>query len=208
MSRLILVRHGETVFIRASRYSGQQETALTPLGAAQHERVRARLVLEPISRVVSSDLRRCYALATVIAADHGQHAEPEVALREMDFGAWEGRTYAEAMATDRAAMVAFNRDPVGVAPPGGESLQEVSSRATACLDRLLHAHKGQQRGALVVVGHGGTLRALLCGLLAVPLARYWTLGIKPGSLTVLETYPRGPMVEVLNDTCHLEGLLP
>ncbi len=203
MSRLLLVRHGETALSRAMRYSGQRETALTPLGERQHERVRERLRPESIGRVVSSDLARCRTLAERIAADHGVAAESDPALREAAFGVWEGLTYDEAMARDRRAMVAFNRDPVKVAPPGGESLEAVAERARACLDRLLREQK-RRDGALLLVSHGGTLQALLCGLLAVPLTRYWTLRVDPAALTVLDTYPMGPIVAVLNDTCHLK----
>lgn len=205
MSRLLLVRHGESVLNRALRYSGQQETPLTPLGVAQHDRLRKRLAAEAIGRIVSSDLERCMALAAGIALDHGLAAEPDAALREASFGAWEGLTYEEAMARDRAAMVAFNRDLVTVAPPGGESLAAVEARARARLDTLLREHKGQD-GALLLVSHGGTLRALLCSLLAIPPARFWTLRCDPGALTVLDVYPLGPIVATLNDTCHLHGL--
>lgn len=186
------------------RYSGQRETALTPLGERQHQRVRERLRSESIGRIVSSDLARCRLLAERIAADHDVAAESDPALREAAFGAWEGLTYDEGMARDRAAMVAFNRDPVHVAPPGGESLAAVARRARACLDLLLRAHK-RRDDALLLVSHGGTLQALLCELLAIPLARYWTLRVDPASLTVLDTYPMGPIVAVLNDTCHLHG---
>ena len=207
MARLILVRHGETEAGRDGRYSGQAATALTALGEAQHARLAARLASEPIDRVVSSDLARCRALGEAIAVAHGLGVEAEAALREAAFGAWEHLTYDEAMARDRGAMVAFNRDPAHVAPPGGESLQATGARARAVLDRLIKEHKGRG-GALLVVSHGGTLRALLCGLLAIPLERYWTLNIDCASLTLLDVYPMGPIVSVLNDTCHLHGLQP
>jgi alpha-ribazole phosphatase len=61
-------------------------------------------------------------------------------------------------------------------------------------------------GALAIVSHGGTIRALPCGLLAIPLERHWTLRIDHASLTILDVYPLGPIVEVLNDTCHLRDV--
>src|SRR5919199_2362002 len=143
MGRVILVRHGETDANRASRYSGQQETPLTPCGELQHERLCHRLSGEAISRVVSSDLGRCRVLAEVIATERGRSVELDPALREARFGAWEGLTYEEGMARDRQAMVAFNRDPAHVAPPEGESLAQVEMRARACLDRLLREQTGR-----------------------------------------------------------------
>lgn len=205
MARLLLVRHGETALGRASRYSGQRDTPLTPLGEQQHERLLERLRGDAIGRVVGSDLTCCRLLAEAVAADHGVLAEANPALREASFGAWEGLTYQEAMARDRAAMVAFNRDSANVAPPGGESLTVAATRAHACLDALLREHR-RRDDALLVIGHGGTLQALLCGLLALPLERYWTLRVDPASLSVLDTYPMGAIVAVLNDTCHLHDL--
>lgn len=63
-------------------------------------------------------------------------------------------------------------------------------------------------GALLVVSHGGPLRALLCSLQHIPLERYWTLSLDPASLTVLDAYPMGAIVSVLNDTCHVHGIDP
>jgi alpha-ribazole phosphatase len=207
MSRVILVRHGESALNRQLRYSGQQDTPLTDLGHAQHQRLRTRLAAEPIDRVVHSDLARCRDLAEMVAEDRGLRAEPEPALREASFGIWEGLTYEMAMSRDRQAMVAFNRDPVQHGPPGGESLAALVARARPCFDALVRAHKDRE-GTLLVVSHGGTLRALLCSLLTIPLDRYWTLRADPGALSILDIYPLGPIAAVLNDTCHLEGLTP
>jgi broad specificity phosphatase PhoE len=204
VSRVILVRHGQTALQAAGRYSGQRDTPLTPLGERQHELLRARLLREAIGRVVGSDLARCRVLAEAVAADHGLEAEPEPALREAAFGSWEGLTYGEAMAQDRQAMVAFNRDTVHVAPPGGESLAALAARAIPLLDACVRAHK-QREGALLLVGHGGTLQALLCHLLAVPLARHWTMRVDNAALSSLDIYPMGAIIAVLNDTCHLDG---
>jgi broad specificity phosphatase PhoE len=207
MTRVILIRHGETDLNRQLRYSGQLDAPLTPLGEAQHERLRARLASATIDRVVCSDLARVQSLAERIAADHGIVAEPEPALREARFGGWEGLTYEEAMARDRQAMVAFNRDTARVAPPGGESLLDLEARARPCFESLIKAQR-RRAGALLLLSHSGTLRALLCSLLHIPLDRHWTLRVDAASCTVLDMYPRGPIVETLNDTCHLQGLEP
>lgn len=207
MARVLLIRHGETVATVASRYSGQREEPLTERGAAQHERLLARLGQTAIDRVVSSDLERCRLFAEALARERDARLELTPALREASFGAWEGLTYDEARAADRAAMTAFNRDPAHVAPPGGESLEAAGARAFAYWKELLRGF-GRREATLVVVGHGGTLVALLCLLLAIPLERYWTLRLDNAGLTVLDTYPSGPIVSVLNDTCHLADLAP
>jgi broad specificity phosphatase PhoE len=202
MSHVILLNHGETVLASEGQYSGQRETALTALGLIQHERLAARLDGAAIDRVACSDLERCRSLAHLLADRRGVAVEELPALREASFGAWEGMTYAEAMARDRLAMVAFNRDLVNVAPPGGESLAALAGRVRPAFDALLGSRR-KRSGTLVVVSHGGTLRALLCSLLTIPLDRHWTIRIDHASLTRLDIYALGPIVEVLNDTCHL-----
>lgn len=205
MSRLILVRHGQTMLQAAARYTGQQDAPLTALGERQHELLRIRLLGESIERVVSSDLARCRELAEAVAADHDLEAELEPALREASFGSWEGLTYGEAMARDRQAMVAFNRNTAQVAPPGGESLADLAARAIPVLDACVRAHK-QREGALLLVSHGGTLQALLCHLLAIALERHWTIRVDNAAVSILDLYPMGAIVTVLNDTCHLNGV--
>lgn len=205
MSRILLARHGETTLNRDLRYSGQLASPVTALGVEQERRLQARLLDAAISRVISSDIPPCSGLADRVASSRDLTAEHSSALREASFGDWEGLTYGEAMARDRQAMVAFNRDTAHVAPPGGESFADLAARARPLFDRLAREHRDRE-GALLLVSHGGTLRALLCSLLPLPLDRFWTLRIDAASLTILDLYPMGPILEVLNDTCHLRGV--
>ena len=205
MSRVILVRHGETELNRQLRYSGQLDATLTAAGQAQEARLLASLAAIPISRVVSSSVPHVLRLAELLAAQRHLHAEADPDLREASFGRWEGLTYAEAMQADRPEMVAFNRGAADAAPPLGESVRALAARVRARFDALEREQRGRD-GALLIVSHGGTLRALLCSLLHIPIERHWTLRINPASVTVFDTYPLGPIVAVLNDTCHLQGL--
>ncbi len=205
MARLFLVRHGETTYGAQSRYSGQSDTPLTPRGEEQHLRLRDLLHGEKIDHVVSSDLTRCRLLADLVAADHGLSATMDARLREASFGQWEGLTYEEARTRDHAAMTAFNRAPADAAPPDGESLVHVVERARPFFDGLVKEHK-EREGALLVVGHAGLLRGLLCSLLMIPLERYWTLNVDNAALTTLDIYRMGAIVQTLNDVHHLRDL--
>lgn len=205
MVRVFLVRHGETTYGAASRYSGQSDVPLSARGEAQHLRLRDLLHDKEIERVVSSDLARARLLADLVAADHGLSATTDACLREASFGRWEGLTYEEARTLDHAAMTAFNRAPAKAAPPDGESLVGVVGRVRPFFDALVKEHRDQE-GALLVVGHSGALRGLLCSLLMIPLERYWTLNVDNAALTTLDMYPMGAIVQTLNDTHHLSDL--
>ena len=207
MTQVILVRHCETELSAAKCYSGQMEALLTPRGRRQQEQLATRLAGEAIGRIASSDLTRCRTLAEAIAVPRALPVAYDEALREARFGRWEGLTYEEALAGDPEAMAAFNNDPARTAPPDGESLATAGDRALALLMMLVQQHRNRE-DALLIIGHGGTLRAVLCLLLHIPLERYWTLRLDPASLTRLDCYPYGSILEELNSTDHLCDVRP
>lgn len=119
--------------------------------------------------VWSSPLRRCLALAQAL------HAEPVVdeRLLEMNFGHWEMRRWED---IPRAEIDAWAADPVGYAPPGGESPAAMRARVAALLQEL--------PGVAVLVAHGGVLRACVAELLGVD--NWHQLHFDYGSLSLIE----------------------
>lgn len=185
--RLFLVRHGETAGNAEGRYIGWSDLPLSERGAAQAEALGRRLAAEPITVVFSSDLLRTSATAAAIAAPHGLRHRTDPGLRELRFGAFEGRTYNEIADQNRTALEAWITDPETVAPPGGETLAQLRRRVLLALPR--------QDGA-VVVTHGGPIRALLSGWTGRP---FWDFAVPTGSLTVVRFDP-DPVIERLADT--------
>lgn len=195
--RLYLVRHGEAEGNRERRYIGWEDVPLSAAGRAQAGALARRLAGERLTAVWSSDLRRARETAEIIAAEHGLTVRADPGLREVNFGAWSGLTYAEMMLAAAGPVSAWLADPERHAPPGGESLAELRRRALAALPL--------QDGALVVT-HGGTLRALLSFWLDQPL---WAVAAPLAGLTVVDWeggHPRA--VGPTGDTTHLEGLTP
>lgn len=203
MTRLLLVRHGETIWNSELRYQGQKDIPLNDIGRAQAERVRERLAHEEFTAVYSSDLERASRTAAVIARGRGVPHECLVELREANFGDWEGLTYAEASARFPDVAKARRDDPERTQPPNGESLAQVRERALAAVDRLLARHADE---TILISGHGGPLRALLCGLLGLDLRFAWRLRLDNCSLSIVDTYPEGAILSLLNDVYHLRGI--
>ncbi len=215
MVRLLLVRHGETTWNTAHRYQGQTDIALSERGIRQARALARRLASEPIAAIYASDLRRASETARIIAALRAP-ANPASAgaaspalrldrrLRELHFGAWEGMTYAEIgrLAADHLAR--WNADRLHVAPPDGETLAELAARVEALLEEIVRDHSGE---TVLVVAHGGPLRALLCLALGLPASSYWQFRFDNATLSSLELHERGAIVNFLNDRAHLEGLL-
>lgn len=203
MGRLLLVRHGQVQSGDAGQYLGHTDISLDAEGVAQAERLRDRLASETIRTVYSSDLKRALRTAEVIASAHQACVIPCPELREIDFGQFEGMTFAEIeRLCPEAAKLWLEADPE-MRFPGGESLGALAIRVSSFARRL---DKDEATDTALVVGHGGPLRLLVCQLLGLDLIRWWQLCLDLASITVVEIYPEGAVLRLLNDVCHLAGV--
>ena len=156
---LFLVRHGETDWNAAGRWQGQTDVPLNARGRDQAREVAGRLRAGGIAAIASSDLLRARATAEIVASELGlevSHLDP--ALRERGFGCFEGLTREEVAARFPEAWARYLADP-GPAPPGGESRDELIGRLLPAIASAV----ARLPGPLLVVMHGGAMRALLAG---------------------------------------------
>lgn len=149
MTDLYLVRHGETEWNRQRRIQGLTDIPLNDIGREQARLTGMLLTRRPITRVVSSPLGRARETAEIISAELGL-GEPELrdAFVERNYGAAEGLDFHEIDV----------RYPDGVEVPGRESREDVAARVIPALQSLAAEHPGE---AIVVVSHGGAIRAAL-----------------------------------------------
>lgn len=177
---LILVRHCETALNVGRRYQGRVDPGLTRRGEEQAVALGARLARELNERELAraeievhcSGCER--ALQTSALALPGVLPVVDDRLRELDFGAFDGRTYQENLDAHGERFRAWISDPTGVRPPGGETLVELCSRTSSWLASLA------SQPCVIAFTHGGPMRALLSQLLEVPFAEVWELSIEPG----------------------------
>ncbi|MGH2450136.1 MAG: histidine phosphatase family protein [Candidatus Limnocylindria bacterium] len=149
---LYLVRHGESEANAARIFAGQRDSPLTERGRRQAEAVAETLAPIRFDRVVSSDLSRCRDTAEAIARRQGRAVEVFPELREIDVGTAAGQPFDELKGLPTWTDGAF------VQWPGGESLEQVLTRVTAVIDRIVSGSPGQ---TVCVVGHGGVTRILV-----------------------------------------------
>lgn len=143
---------------------------------------------EPPDFVLSSDLRRASASAAVLADHWGTEVRADPRLREVNFGEWENRTWDELAQRDGARLERWMRDWTQRRPPGGESFLDVAARVSGWVaDR--RAEGWESQGAIVVVAHAGSIRALLCELLDVPVARAFAFAVDHAHVTGLDLGP-------------------
>ncbi|UWQ62069.1 histidine phosphatase family protein [Leisingera caerulea] len=148
ITRLFLVRHGPT---HAKSMVGWSDLPADLTDSAALARLSDYLPADAL--VVSSDLSRAAETATAIQGRR-QRLPHVQALREIHFGAWELRTWAEVDAEDPERIRAYWETPGDVTPPGGESWHQVCNRVDAAIDGLIGAHGGRD---LIVVGHFGQI---------------------------------------------------
>jgi len=200
---LYLVRHGLTLWNSEGRIQGHTDVPLSEEGRAQALRLASRLAAVPLCAVWSSDLSRARETAEIIAARRSLPVTTTPLLRESCLGAWEGLTEAEIVARgDGRLLEAFRRDSTLHRPPGGEPMRQVWERILDAQARLRAAHA---EGAVVVVGHGGSLKALLCDAMGAGIAAMRRLWLDNASLSLIEHRAGRTWVRLVNDTCHLDA---
>lgn len=200
MSKLFLVRHGETELNSAERYWGRSDVKLSVAGIDQAERLRDRLAVEKIDAVYSSNLERALVTAEIIASRHQLAVITCAELCEVDFGQLEGLNFSEISQLYPEVAKLWAERSTKLKYPGGESLVEFNNRVSKFLSKLDKHTTGE---TILVVAHAGVLRTLVCQLLGIDPQRRWQFRLDLASLSILETHQQGAILSLLNDVSHL-----
>lgn len=174
-TRILAIRHGETLWNVDSRIQGHLDISLNETGRWQAERLGMALKDEPIAAIYASDLSRAHDTALAVSRHTGVPVQPEPGLRERSFGEFEGRTFAEIeKELPEQAQRWRQRDPA-FAPAGGESLLMLEARVLSVAARLAAQHPGEQ---IALFAHGGVMDILYRAATRLDLqaARTWALG--------------------------------
>ncbi|WP_151481888.1 bifunctional RNase H/acid phosphatase [Streptomyces albicerus] len=197
----VLLRHGETPLTPQKRFSGSggSDPALSDVGRDQAERVAEALAARgTVQDIVSSPLARCRETAGIVAARLGLDVRIEDGLRETDFGAWEGLTFAEVRERYPDDMNAWLSSPDAEPTGGGESFEAVARRVAAVRDKLLAAHPGR---TVLLVSHVTPIKTLVRLALGAPPESLFRMELSAASLSAVAYYADGnASVRLLNDT--------
>lgn len=203
MSRLFLVRHGETALKSSQRLWGQTDVELSELGIKQAEKLRDRLATEHFDTIYSSDLKRALVTAHTIAANHGAEVKSLPELREFDYGRVEGLTFAEMEARFPDCARSLLEQNIKLQFPGGESLTDMAGRVEKFVAKVKE-HGGEE--TILIVIHSGVLRALICKLLGMDLKHVFQFLPELASLSIVNTYRGAAILNLFNDISHLDHL--
>ncbi|MET9639750.1 bifunctional RNase H/acid phosphatase [Streptomyces virginiae] len=200
----VLLRHGETALTPQKRFSGSggSDPELSPAGRRQAAAVAEALAARgTVQTVISSPLLRCRETAQAVADRLGLDVTVEQGLREVDFGAWEGLTFAEVRERFPDDLQAWLDSPKAAPTGGGESFAAATRRISATRDRLLAEHAGR---TVLLVTHVTPVKILVRLALGAPPESLFRMELSAASLSAVAYYADGnASVRLLNDTSHL-----
>jgi phosphoserine phosphatase len=205
MTRIILVRHGHVEGIKPERFRGRQDLPLTKHGKAEAQAVARHVAAnwQP-THVYTSPMARC--MATARAIGEACKLEPLMLdhLTDIDYGAWQWKSYADAKEADPELFQRWFMAPHLARFPNGESLQELVARSADALRLVLDRHPAD---TVILVSHDSVNRALLLQLLDQPLSAYWRLAQEPCCINDVELVEGQLLVRCINATDHLAGIM-
>lgn len=203
MTKILLTRHGHVEGIKPERFRGREPLQLTARGRAEAAALATRIAgaWRP-NRIYTSPMGRCVATGAAIAAACGVAAEICDDLNDIDYGAWQFKTFEAAKAEDAELFAAWFATPHLIRFPNGEALQDLAARAANALRFVLGRHPDD---TIVLVAHDSVNHALLLQLLDQPLSAYWRIDQQPCCLNEIDIEADRIWVRRINETAHLEG---
>ncbi len=203
MHRWFLVRHGQTEWNRVGRAQGHSDPPLNAEGRGQARAVADRLGQVEFAGAYTSDLSRAAATAEAIMSGRDTPLIRRRDLREQNFGEWEGLTFEEVRSRYTGEYEEMLEQNPAFVPPGGESDTDLLARMAGTVARIAQRHAGAG-GNILVVTHGGAIRAMIVSLLEAPADSLWQIRLSNAGLSIVTTFDEGgATIDLLNDTSHL-----
>ena len=201
MTEIMLIRHGETEWNRTGRFQGHSDIPLTENGILQAQALSRNLIMDRVDKIYASDLVRAMETARPLANRFGLDVEPDPALRELHFGAWEGRYFRDINAEYPDIMKRFYRDPENVEIPESESFTDFQQRVSGRVREIVNKWHGKR---IILVSHGAAIRILLADILSMPIRSVWHIAQYNTAVNRIRFEDDGfAVVDLVNDTAHL-----
>lgn len=200
---IYLVRHGKILSPDdQKRYIGHYDAHLDENGIEQARSLRQRLDGVPLTAAYCSDLSRSRRTAEIIVHEKGVPLFARQDLRELHLGEWEGRTFADVEQRFPDEFRKRGSDIVRFHIPGGESFADCNKRVLAALHDILRISTGN----ILIVGHAGVNRMILCNGMGVPLRDLFEIRQEYGCMNVIQESIAGLRVVTMVNDCQTPSL--
>lgn len=195
--KLILVRHGETIWNKEKKIQGITDIGLNEKGIEQAEKLAYSLQKEELDAIITSPLRRAYDTARAIGKYHDIAIKVEEDLQELNAGELEGLTWPE-LNRYPEFLAKWKLDNASVPMPKGESLVDVQNRVWPVIQRIIETSQHA-----LIVSHSFVIITILCKIQNLHLSHSANLRIGAASKTCVNIENGSGTVLCFNDTEHL-----
>jgi broad specificity phosphatase PhoE len=203
MTKIILIRHGETDWNREQVFRGRNDVPLNAVGLAQARAVRDSLKHADISVLYASPLSRAIKTASTIGEKRDLSVNLEEGVIDIDFGTWQGLSHQLVKEKFKDLYEIWMNQPHSVRFPEGESLDDVQKRSLQALERIVKNNPGK---TVALVSHRVVNKVLLCTVLGLELSRFWYIKQDTCAVNRFEYKDGEFYLTLLNDICHLTGI--
>ena len=202
MLELYFLRHGQTSSSRSNSFcGGGLDVPLTPEGEAMGRAFAEYYKDTPWKAIYYSPLERTRVTAEMILGGRGIPMREENNLREISYGAWEGKSFEEVDKAYHDEHISWIADPAWYPPTGGEQATSVATRTIKVVQSIREEF---EEGEVLIVSHKATIRIVLCSLIGIDVGRYrYRLSCPAGSVSVVRFQEHGPFIERIGDRSHL-----
>lgn len=203
MTRIIIVRHGQTKWNVGQIFRGRVDVPLNKTGKKQVQSLAAALSPYKISAIYCSPLSRARETAEIVAKTH--RLEPKISnlLLDISYGKWQGLSHKEVVKKWPKVYKLWHEAPHKIKFPEGESLAEVRKRVEKFLDKVVSEHRGK---TVVAISHRVAIKVLLCAALGLDNSYFGKFKQNTASFSILECENGTFSLTCFNEICHLKGV--
>lgn len=203
MTRVFLVRHGQTEWNAQLIFRGRKDIPLNERGRREARAIAEALKQCSIDGVYTSPLSRAVETARPIATVFKLEVEIVQELTDISYGAWEGLAHQEVKKRYPDQYDQWENSPDLVTFPRGETLDAVKQRSFGAFRDIVNKNANK---SIAIISHRVVNKVLLCAVLGLTSAHFWQIRQDTGCVNIVECSPDRFVLSVLNDTCHLKGL--
>lgn len=205
MTRIYLVRHGQTAWNKEEIFRGRTDVPLNETGLREAQLAGDYFREMEVHAIYSSPLLRAWETAQKIAEVQRLEVRSLQGIIDMCFGEWEGQSLKDVQEKDGQRFQQWKDEPHLVKIPGGETLDEVRDRAMAVLEKTIQSHSGK---TVLFVSHRVVNKVILCSILGLDNSHFWQIGQDTTAINLIQHRDGKYVLSLLNEACHLKRLQP
>lgn len=207
MTKIYLIRHGQTNWNRDKLFRGRADMPLNNHGRKEAEALAKHLEGVAATACYASPLSRAFETAEIVARPHKLDVIADENLIDIDYGEWQGLSEAAVKKKYPEIYLRWHERPQRTRFPEGESLSMVRKRAMKSLQDM---QVQNPNGMVFVVAHRVVTKVIMCAMLGLDNRSFWKIRQDNCAFNIVELAESGPIVVTVNDTCHMKtaGIAP